>query len=395
MSHAPAACLYWGEIMIIDEMASLSLGERDLVVDIARAMVPFEQEIAQRWHDLYVTSRTIHQARERTVRSFRHAVRLLLTSLADGNFSGYLKRIQKTGVSFARLKEKYENLIFFFRFYEESVTPCLRGAFPERIDLVLRTLEHLYHGIIAIMSRAYFIELEKDREKFLSTLVHDLRNPLIGMTGFAQMMVERRLSKEKEIKLLTIIKNSGEKMSCLIDHALTYGRLKSGKALLMLSDVDVAEIAKEAAMVLLPEIEKKSCCVSINTRQLKDWDYLTPVRANADRELILRAVGNYLSNAVKHAKTMIAVTTEEKGEDVLISVRDDGPGVPQDKLSLIFENYYVVPGGKPGIGIGLASVKMIADLHKGRAWVETECGNRCTFYLALPKKWQEQKAAHT
>jgi signal transduction histidine kinase len=233
---------------------------------------------------------------------------------------------------------------------------------------------------------AYFMELEKDREKFLSTLVHDLRNPLVGLTGFARMLVEKNLSKEKEAELLRIIKNSGEKMSALIDHALIYGRLKSGKAALNIKDVDVIEIAKETAMFLLPEIEKNALSVSINGRHLKDWDYLPPIRIKGDRELILRAVGNCLSNAIKHARTKIAVTAKEKGDNILISVKDDGTGIPANQLSLIFENYYVIPGGKPGIGIGLSSVKMIAGLHKGEVKVESEYGTGSTFYLILPKK---------
>jgi len=370
--------------MFMREIISLSYVERDLLVEVAKAIVPFEKEVAVRWHDMYSASRRIHQARERTARSFRYGVRMLLTSLVAGDFDGYMNRIQKAGVSFARAKEKYENLITFFHFYEEAVRPSLQEVFPEKIDLVLRTLEHLYHGIVALLSRAYFMELEKDRERFLSTLVHDLRNPLNGMTGFAQIMMEKRVLNEKEAKMLRIIYDSGEKMSSLIDHAMTYGRLNSGKAFLILSDVDIAEIAREAATVLIPEVEKRSLSVSLNREHQKNWDFLSPVIAHVDRELLLRAVGNYLSNAVKHAKTRIEVTVEGKGEDVLIVVRDDGPGIPPDKLLQVFENYYVVPGGKPGIGIGLASVRMIADLHKGKAWVESTKGKGSVFSLLLP-----------
>lgn len=370
--------------MFISEMVRLSIVERDLVVEVAKAMVPFEEKIAVRWHDMYSASRMVHQSKNRAVRSFHHAVQMLLTSLADADFDGYLERIQETGATFARAKEKYENLIVFFYFYEASIMPFLQQAFPEKIDQVQRALEHLYHGIVAIMSRAYFIELEKDHEKFLSTLVHDLRNPLVGITGFARLMVEKSMPMEKVTKLLRIIRDSGDKMSSLINHALTYGRLKSGKALPTLSEVDVVEIVREAATVLIPEIEKRSLAVSINEEQLKNWDSIPQVTALADRELLLRAMGNYMSNAVKYAKTRVAVTVQKTGEDVLIVVRDDGPGIPPDKLSHIFESYYVVPGGKPGIGIGLASVRMIADLHKGKVWVESDQAKGSAFSFLLP-----------
>jgi hypothetical protein len=112
--------------MFMREIRSLSSVERDFLVEVERAIVPFEKEIAVRWHDLYSAGRKVHQARERTARSFRYAVRMLLTSLAAGDFDDYMKRIQKSGVAFARAKEKkFENLIAYFHFYEEAVTPFL------------------------------------------------------------------------------------------------------------------------------------------------------------------------------------------------------------------------------------------------------------------------------
>lgn len=119
---------------------------------------------------------------------------------------------------------------------------------------------------------------------------------------------------------------------------------------------------------------------------MKDWDYLPPVRVSGDRELILRAVGNYLSNAIKYARTKVAVSIQEKGGNIIISVKDDGPGIPPEQLPLVFDEYYVVFGGKPGTGIGLSSVKMIADLHKGNIKAESEYGTGSIFYLILPKK---------
>jgi len=381
--------------MTSNEFVYLSPHQKEFLVTVAKAMAPFEKEIALRWFELYSANKLIHQTKKRTVRSFRYAVRLLLTSLSNGDVTRYLNRVQKAGVSFARLRERYENLIIFFRLYEESVEPILLKVFPNEIEEVRFTLEHLYHGIIALISRAYFMELEKDREKFVSTLVHDIRNPLIGMTGLAEQLMGKNMTREKETRFLRIIRDSGGRMSSLLDHALTYGRLKSGKALLRLNAVDVVEITKEAVMFLLPEVEKASCCISINGQQAKNWRYLPPVMVYADRELLLRALGNYLSNALKYAKAKVAVSIEEHKQDVLISVRDDGPGVPLDKQRLLFESYGVVPGGKPGIGIGLASVKMIADLHKGRAWVDGVCDKGSTFHLSVPKQPHEhEKGAH-
>lgn len=259
------------------KLVHLSPQDTALLTEIASAMRPREREIALRWHELYGETRSLHRARERTVRSFRYAVRLLLTSLANGDVAGYLRRVRKAGASFARAKERYENLVLFLHFYEEAVAPYLLAAFPDRIGTVRCTLEHLHHGLVAIMSQAYFRELEKDREHFLGTLVHDLRNPLIGMTGLARIMTERNVPKDRKDQLLRIIRDSGNRMSSLIDHAMTYGRLKSGRAFAIASDVDVVEIAREAATMLLPETGESALTVTINGRRLAECGCLAPV----------------------------------------------------------------------------------------------------------------------
>jgi len=380
--------------MPVNEIVSLTPHEQETVVAVAQALEPFEKEIALAWHQFYVSSKTLHQSRERSERNFQHAVWLLLTSLRDGNFTGYFRRVQKTGAAFAKARERYDNLLIFFHFFEESIAPYLKKCFPRKNDHVRCTLEHLYHGIIGLMSRTYFKTLEKNHERFLSALIHDLRNPLIGVTGFAQLMVEKPLPEQKKIKFLKIIKQSGEKVSGIIDHALTYGSLKNCKIFLKLSDADVVEVCKEAATVLLPEIEQKCFTFTINRKKPESWGYLPSVRTVADRELLFRAVGNYFSNAVKHAKKKISVLVRERKENVVITVRDDGRGIPKDKVACIFDEYYVIPGDNKGIGIGLANVKMIAEIHKGKVWVESDYGKGCAFHLMLPKKQDGMPVAH-
>ncbi len=372
--------------MPVNEIVSLTPHEQETIIAVARALQPFEKGIAFTWHQFCVSSKTLHQSQVRSERNFQHAVWLLLTSLQDGNFIGYFRRVQKTGAAFAKARERYDNLLIFFHFFEESIAPYLKKCFPKKIDYVRCTLEHLYHGIIGLMSRTYFKTLEKTHERFLSALIHDLRNPLIGVTGFAQLMVEKPLPEQKKIKFLKIIKQSGEKVSGIIDHALTYGSLKNPKISLKLSDADIVEVCKEAATVLLPEIEQKCCTFTINRKKPENWGYLPSIRTIVDRELLFRAVGNYFSNAIKHARKKISVLVREREENVIVTVRDDGRGIPKDKVAFVFDEYYVVPGDSKGIGIGLANVKMIAEIHKGKVWVESDYGNGCAFHLMLPKK---------
>jgi len=384
------------EVLMSKEIVPLSQDDKKLLIEIAATMARYEEEIAQKWDDLFVKSRNGLKESDRAIKDFKEAVWLLLTSLSDGDFDAYFNRIDEKGADFAKTKEQYENLILSFHLFEEATFPYLQRSFAERMKIVLTTLDHMYHNVIAILARAYFRGMEKEREMFINILAHDLKNPLTVIIGSSGLMIERSragtLSKDKEDLFLNMIMNSGKKMLKLIDSALYYGKLKSGKFSLTISEFDVANIAREAASYLLTEAKKTSISIFINGHELvEEMEELTPVIIMGDTDLILRAVGNYISNAVKYAQSRVEVTIRNRDEDALISVGDDGPGIPGNEINNIFEDYYMVQGGKPGTGLGLPSVRMVANLHSGKAWAESEEGKGSTFYLRLPKK---QGAGH-
>ena len=311
-------------------------------------MTKFEEEIAQKWDDLFVKSSNGLKESDRAIKNFKEAVWLLLTSLSDGDFDAYFNRIDEKGIDFAKTKEQYENLILSFHLFEEATFPYLQKSFAEKMKIVLTTLDHMYHNVIAILARAYFREMEKEREMFVNILAHDLKNPLTVIIGYSELMIERSrtgtLSKDKEYVYLNMIKDSGVRMRQLIDSTLYYGKLKSGKYSLIISEFDLANIAWEAASYLLTEAEKTPISIHINGHELREEvEGMTPVMIMGDRDLILRGVGNYISNALKYASSMVEVSLQERDEDVLISVKDDGSGIPTDHIDLIFGDYYMVP----------------------------------------------------
>jgi signal transduction histidine kinase len=373
------------------EIVPLSPDDRKLLIEIAATMALYEEEIAQKWADLFVKSRNGLKESDRAIKNFKEAVWLLLTSLSDGDFDAYFNRIDEKGADFAKTKEQYENLILSFHLFEEATFTYLQRSFAERMKIVLTTLDHMYHNVIAILARAYFRGMEREREMFVNLLAHDLRNPLTVIIGFSGLIIERSregtLAKDKEYVYLKKIMDSGATMVKLIDSILYYGKLKSGKFSLTISEFDVANIAREAASYLSTEAEKTTISVYINGHELREeMEELTPVMIMGDRDLILRAVGNYISNAVKYAQSRVVITIQGRDEDALISVEDDGPGIPANEINNIFQDYYMGQGGKPGTGLGLPSVRMVANLHSGMAWAESEEGKGSTFYLRLPKR---------
>lgn len=372
------------------EIVPLNQDDKKLLTEIARTMTQYEDEVARKWDDLFVKHRNGLKESDRAIKNFREAVWLLLTSLSDGDLDAYFKRIDEKGADFARTKEQYENLILSFHLYEEATSTYLRNSFADRIDIVLNTLDHLYHNVIAILARAYFRGLEKEREKFVNILAHDLKNPLTSIIGFSELLLERTragtLSKDKEEAYLNMIRDSGARMLRLIDSALSYGKLKSGKFVLSLIEVDLVHIAREASSLLSLEAEKAGISISLNGHKLSERMEDSPVVVMVDMDLVIRAIGNYISNGIKYAQSRVDITVQNRDNDALISVEDDGPGIPQGAVDYVFEDYYMAQGGKPGTGLGLPSVRMIANLHNGEAWAESEEGKGSRFYLRLPKK---------
>src|SRR3990172_6863712 len=163
------------EVLMSKEIVPLSPDDQKLLIEIATTMAKYEDEIAQKWDDLiFVRSRNGLKESDRAIKNFKEAVWLLLTSLSDGDFDLYFNRIDEKGADFAKTKEQYENLILSFHLYEEASFPYLQSSFPGRLNKVLTALDQLYHNVIAILARAYFRQLERERDKFINILAHDL-----------------------------------------------------------------------------------------------------------------------------------------------------------------------------------------------------------------------------
>jgi signal transduction histidine kinase len=111
-----------------------------------------------------------------------------------------------------------------------------------------------------------------------------------------------------------------------------------------------------------------------------------------DHQRIRQVCINLLNNALKFSGRggKVFITTKQEGDEVIVSVRDSGPGIDKDDIPDIFENFTQIDGGdtrsKDGLGIGLRLVKHYIDLHKGRIWVESEKGKGSRFCFSLPVK---------
>lgn len=238
-------------------------------------------------------------------------------------------------------------------------------------------------GRVAVLHDiSYLKEIDHLKSEFVATVSHDLRSPLTFMRGYATMLPMTGSLNEKQKDYVNKILGGINQMSTLVDDVLDLGRLEAGVDLVF-GQVNIRELlvgivkehiqpARAAGIALKLEMPAK----------------LPLVRA--DVALIRQAVTNLVNNALKYApdsKEIIVSAAHEEGE-IVIGVRDQGPGISkQDQLRLFEKFYRVHERGQPvvkGSGLGLSIVKTVAERHGGRAWCQSKVGEGSVFYIALP-----------
>jgi signal transduction histidine kinase len=227
-------------------------------------------------------------------------------------------------------------------------------------------------------------ELDRLKSNFLATMSHELRTPLTSVIGYSEMMLEGLggpLTAEQR-EYLSIIMEKGESLLHLITSILDITKIEAGRIRLVISEVDAAQLMKDAAATVMPHARKKGIVVVCEPGELP--------RIACDREKVRQCLINLANNAVKFTPPSgtITVGAENRGDRLALWVRDTGIGITDENLGRVFETFYQVDGSSTreygGAGLGLAIVKSFVDAHGGEVQVASEPGKGSTFTLVLP-----------
>lgn len=228
-------------------------------------------------------------------------------------------------------------------------------------------------------------ELDTLKSEFVSTVSHDLRDPLTVMRGYATMLPMVGGLNEKQQLSVEKILGGIDQMAALVNDLLDLGRIEAGLELTM-APLRLDELLRAVAHTLAQPAQARGLSLRVETPA-----HLPAVQA--DPALIRQAVTNLVNNAIKYAPNSgpLILRAAPEGQQVVISVQDHGPGIPRQEQMRLFEKFYRVrprtPGAaKAGTGLGLAIVKSIAERHGGRAWCQSQVGQGSTFYISLPLK---------
>ncbi|MCE3294955.1 MAG: domain S-box protein [Crocinitomicaceae bacterium] len=222
--------------------------------------------------------------------------------------------------------------------------------------------------------------VNKELEAFSYSVSHDLRAPLRAINGYSEMLLEdySAVLDEEAQRILGNIKHYAEKMGTLIDDLLTFSRL--GRKELQKLKIDMDDLM-EGVLIDLEKSMKHHADIRISK--------MHPVYA--DYGLIHQVMFNLVTNAVKYSskreKPLVEISSEEKDNEILFTVKDNGAGFNMqyaDKLFGVFQRLHSQEEFQ-GTGVGLAIVQRIISRHGGKIWAEAKPDEGATFYFSLPK----------
>nr|WP_304941031.1 PAS domain S-box protein [Tychonema sp. LEGE 06208] len=242
-------------------------------------------------------------------------------------------------------------------------------------------------------------ETNRIKDEFLATLSHELRTPLNAVVGWSQILRQRKLSPEKTAVALETIERNGRLQTQMIEDLLDVSRIVSGKVCLKLSPVNLVGTVETAVKALIPDAEARGV-------ELVSYygEGVSTLRGDAAR--LQQVVWNLLSNAIKFTPRggRIEIRVWDEGESrsaggailsvspvhsVTIAITDTGIGISKEFLPFVFDRFRQADSSSTrnygGLGLGLAIVRHLVELHGGTVWVESPgLGLGSTFGVRLP-----------
>ncbi|WP_337865656.1 ATP-binding protein [Ignavibacterium sp.] len=222
------------------------------------------------------------------------------------------------------------------------------------------------------------------KDKFFSIIAHDLRTPLIGLIGYAEILSEDiddlELSEIKEYS--TNIVDISRQTVKLLSNLLEWSRLQTGKIQYNPADVKIYSLVNNVFQLLKSNAEHKEIELINST----DENHI----AYADENMIYSVMNNLTSNAIKFTRVggRIEISSELSGDEIKVSVKDNGVGIDDENLKNLFEldKSFTTPGtqNEKGSGLGIILCRDFIRKHGGKIWVESKVGEGTTFHFTLP-----------
>ena len=231
---------------------------------------------------------------------------------------------------------------------------------------------------------AQLAEADRRKDEFLALLAHELRNPLAPVTAAVEILRMGALSSPESRRATEIIGEAMRHMTRLVDDLLGVSRITRGILELRKEPLELSQVVQNAVYETRPLIDASGVRLIVDLPT-------SPIRLDADGIRLTQALSNLLNNAAKYTDPggSIVLSAERQGNEVAVSVRDTGIGIPPDKLDHIFEIFAQLDNSleraRGGLGLGLTLVKRLVELHGGKVEAKSEgLGQGSEFVVRLP-----------
>ena len=290
--------------------------------------------------------------------------------VADANLLQVLRNSLKKGIA----EEQFVNILV-----EGQVHVYIVSVAPLKRETDMST-----YGVVAVLrDRTHQMEINKKRLDFVANASHELRTP-IAMISSSVSLIERSVSDPQIFsEVLSTLKENTSRLVGLTDSLLDLSTLENSEQI----DIELIN-CKEFTHTAF----RLNQFANQNIEVLADED----LYVYADRKRLLQVITNLVTNALRYSPSggKISVIWEKDPRGIILRVRDQGPGIPQDLQRRIFERFYRVDQSRSrkvgGFGIGLAIVNHIMKLHKGEVFVSPEYKSGAEFTCVFPLEIQEQ-----
>ena len=230
-------------------------------------------------------------------------------------------------------------------------------------------------------------KLSEMKNDFVSNMTHELKTPVASISLASQMLVDESVPKTPTMTshLSSVISDETRRLQRLVDRVLQTSLFENKKMSLKHDDLDLNTMADDVASTFALKIEEKGGSITTDLRAEN------PV-ITGDEVHITNVLFNLMENAVKYRREdeplHITVSTENRHDNVVVTIADNGIGIKKENLKKIFEKFYRVHSGNKhdvkGFGLGLAYVRNIVQLHHGHIHAESELGKGTRFIIVLP-----------
>jgi len=232
-------------------------------------------------------------------------------------------------------------------------------------------------------ARAEQSEAARGKSVFFAAVTHELRTPLSGALGAADLLADTALAPDQSA-YLTAVRDSAAHALGLIDDILDLTRLEAGRLELRPGPVDLRQLVEHVCEVLGPRAADQGLTLT------HAIEAAIPEQIEADEARLKQILFNLAGNAVKFTETGgILITAEEVGGDFRLAIRDSGPGISTDDQKRLFEHFERGAAERkaaPGAGLGLAMVKRLAEAMDGSVGVKSDLGDGALFWITAPMK---------